>query len=118
MPFDFLAKTTTRQAATGEPAARRLGTECRGSVRRPPAGRTPRRARRPARGVPFDGLTEEWRLVGVMDVNGRLSDALNRRDAISIREVSWAPLDGSDAAQPGARAAQRRPLRPDRGPGR
>jgi hypothetical protein len=26
-----------------------------------------------------------------MDVTGRLSDALNRRDAISIHDVSWAP---------------------------
>ncbi len=49
-----------------------------------------------ADGISFDGLTEEWRLVGVMDVSGRLSDALNRRDAIGIRDVSWAPLDGSE----------------------
>ncbi len=51
-------------------------------------------------GVAFDGLTEEWRLVGVMEVSGRLSDALNRRDAISIRDVSWAPLDGSEPFSP------------------
>jgi hypothetical protein len=51
-------------------------------------------------GVAFDGLTEEWRLVGVMDVTGRLSDALNRRDAISIHDVSWAPLDGSEPLSP------------------
>jgi hypothetical protein len=51
-------------------------------------------------GVAFDGLTEEWRLVGVMAVSGRLSDALNRRDAISIRDVSWAPLDGSEPLSP------------------
>jgi hypothetical protein len=53
-----------------------------------------------AGGVAFDGLTEEWRLVGVMAVTGRLSDALNRRDAISIRDVSWAPLDGSEPLSP------------------
>lgn len=53
-----------------------------------------------AGGVAFDGLTEEWRLVGVMEVSGRLSDALNRRDAISIRDVSWGPLDGSEPMSP------------------
>ncbi len=53
-----------------------------------------------AGGVPFDGLTEEWRLMGVMEVTGRLSDALNRRDAISIRDVNWAPLDGSEPFSP------------------
>jgi len=53
-----------------------------------------------AGGVAFDGLTEEWRLVGMMEVSGRLLDALNRRDAISIRGVSWAPLDGSEAFSP------------------
>jgi hypothetical protein len=45
--------------------------------------------------VPFDGLTEEWRLVGRMAVTGRLSDALNKREAIAISDVSWAPIDGS-----------------------
>ena len=34
-------------------------------------------------GVPFEGLTEEWRLAGVMHITGRLSDALNRREAIA-----------------------------------
>jgi len=45
--------------------------------------------------VPFDGLTEEWRLVGVMQIEGRLSDALNKREAIRLSDVSWAPVDGS-----------------------
>lgn len=49
------------------------------------------------RGVPFDALTEEWRLVGRMLVDGRLSDTLNRREPIEISEVQWAPLDGSEA---------------------
>ena len=47
------------------------------------------------RGVPFDGLTEEWRIVGEMDITGRLSDALNKREAITIANVQWAPIDGS-----------------------
>jgi hypothetical protein len=45
--------------------------------------------------IRFDGLTEEWRLVGQMHVEGRLSDALNRRKALPISGVSWAPIDGS-----------------------
>lgn len=50
--------------------------------------------------VPFDGLTEEWRLVGRMHVPGRLSDALNRREKIAISDVSWAPIDGSRGLEP------------------
>jgi len=46
-------------------------------------------------GVAFDGVTEEWRLVGRMDVTGRLSDALNKRESIAIHDVRWAPIDGS-----------------------
>lgn len=46
-------------------------------------------------GVAFDGITEEWRLVGRMDIDGRLSDALNKRESIAIHDVRWAPVDGS-----------------------
>jgi len=55
------------------------------------------------RGIPFDGLTEEWRLVGQMEIEGRLSDVLNRRESIAISEVQWAPIDGSEVmtAAPG-----------------
>ncbi len=60
-----------------------------------PAGR-PRRGR----AIPFEGLTEEWHLVGVMDLDGRLSDALNKREAIPIAEVRWAPIDGSAPLEP------------------
>jgi hypothetical protein len=57
----------------------------------------------PGRGVPFDGLTEEWRIVGKMHIVGRLSDALNKREAVPISEVQWAPADGSEpmTAAPG-----------------
>jgi len=51
-------------------------------------------------GIPFDALTEEWRLVGVMEVSGRLSDALNRREAIGLAAVSWAPVDGGGPFEP------------------
>jgi hypothetical protein len=51
---------------------------------------------RPIRvGVAFDAVTEEWRLVGRMNVAGRLSDALNKRESIAIHDVRWAPIDGS-----------------------
>ena len=30
-----------------------------------------------------------------MHVKGRLSDALNKREAIAIHDVRWAPIDGS-----------------------
>ena len=30
-------------------------------------------------GIVFDGMTEEWRLMGRMSVEGRMSDALNKR---------------------------------------
>ncbi len=52
-------------------------------------------ARLPRTGVAFDGVTEEWRLVGRMSVEGRLSDALNKRESIEIHDVQWAPIDGS-----------------------
>ena len=79
MPFDFLRrrKGEPGEAADGA-AATNLGE----------------------RGVPFDGMTEEWRLVGTMQVEGRLSDAVNRREPITLSEVSWAPLDGSEPLTP------------------
>ena len=57
-------------------------------------------AARESGGVAFDGLTEEWRLVGVMHIDGRLSDALNRREAIAIGDVTWQPIDGSAGFAP------------------
>ncbi len=47
-------------------------------------------------GVHFDGLTEDWRIRAMMDIDGRLSDVLNHREAIAISEVTWAPIDGSE----------------------
>ncbi|OGO51384.1 MAG: hypothetical protein A2V84_07210 [Chloroflexi bacterium RBG_16_70_13] len=55
------------------------------------------RAPRPVR---FHGLTEEWRLTGSMTITGRLLDTLNKREAISLADVSWAPLDGSRPFEP------------------
>jgi hypothetical protein len=51
-------------------------------------------------GIAFEGLTEEWRLVGRMMIQGRMSDALNKREPIAIVDVTWAPLDDSEALAP------------------
>ena len=79
MPFDFLRRKKTPETATSAPA-----------------GIT-------AQGVAFDGLTEDWRLTGRMMIEGRLSDALNKREPIDIVEVQWGPVDGSEpmVAAPG-----------------
>ena len=86
MPFDFLRRKKTDGASTSKaPAAARTGRD---------------------RGVPFDGLTEEWRIVGNMEVEGRLSDILNKRESVTIGDVQWAPVDGSGplAPAPGLKA--------------
>jgi hypothetical protein len=53
----------------------------------------------PTRGVAFTALTEDWRLSGRMQISGRLSDALNKREAISIADVDWGAPD-SDTLEP------------------
>ena len=79
MPFDFL-KRNKGSDTSSEPAApvEESGPD----------------------GIPFDGWTEDWRLVGRMIVEGRLSDVLNKRDPIAISDVSWAPIDGSTPLAP------------------
>jgi hypothetical protein len=52
------------------------------------------------RGVAFTALTEDWRLRGRMEITGRLSDALNRREAISITDVSWGPPEAGAQLDP------------------
>ena len=73
MPFDFLKRRKDAPEVIDESTGRPVG-----------------------RGVPFDGLTEEWRIVGEMHIPGRLSDALNKREAVTISDVRWAPVDGSE----------------------
>jgi hypothetical protein len=51
-------------------------------------------------GVTFEGMTEDWRLIGRMLIDGRLSDALNKREPIALAEVQWAPMDGSEELAP------------------
>lgn len=79
MPFDFLRRRggADQAKASGDPSA----------------------AER-ERGIPFDGMTEEWRLVGTMQIDGRLSDVVNRREPIVLSDVSWAPLDGTEELAP------------------
>jgi hypothetical protein len=86
VPFNFLRKKPT-PADEPAPAAVDPTPEIIESARK-------------TGGVAFDGLTEEWRLMGVMHIDGRLSDALNRREAIAIADVSWAPADGTGSFTP------------------
>ena len=81
MPLNFL-----RRKKTDDPTA---------SVAAPAAPTLASRS-----GVAFDGLTEEWHLVGRMNIDGRLSDSLNKREAIEIHDVQWAPIDGSAPLSP------------------
>ena len=76
-----------------------FGFSRRGSPKPAPASASARPVSG-GRGIPFDGLTEEWRLVGRMEVEGRFSDILNRRESIAISGVHWAPLDGSAEMTP------------------
>jgi hypothetical protein len=78
VPFDFLKRKRAADDSPVNPVARADGAD----------------------GVAFDGLTEDWRLVGRMLVDGRVSDALNRREPIPIDDVQWAPIDGSSALAP------------------
>ncbi len=52
------------------------------------------------RGVAFTAITEDWRLRGRMEISGRLSDALNRRDAIAISGVEWGPPEAGASLDP------------------
>jgi hypothetical protein len=74
VPFDFL-KRKKAAPSTGAGSATPTGTS--------------------TTGLPFEGLTEDWRMVGRMMVDGRMSDALNKREPIPIVDVRWAPADGS-----------------------
>ena len=118
MPFGFLKRT---QAGRGRSrGVRRAGARAaKGSGGKAQSGKSgtvvsnPSRLHAgPARGVPFIGLTEDWRLRGRMDISGRLSDALNKREAIPITDVSGARRTARPARGARAGTAQRRPVRP------
>lgn len=94
MPFGFLKRRKQDGApATGGPS----GAD--------PGAASPRLHGGPVRGVQFTALTEDWRLRGWMDIQGRLSDALNKREAIAIHDVSWGPPEsGEMEPAPGLRS--------------
>jgi len=78
VPFDFLKRRKPAAAPEAASAAAAPG----------------------AAGIPFDGMTEDWHLVGRMMIDGRLSDALNKREPIALENVTWAPADGSAPMAP------------------
>lgn len=90
MPFGF--RRQKKEPPAG-PASRKS------APRTAPKGAPALPAVAPA-GVPFDGMTEDWRLIGRMLVEGRLSDALNKREPIALADVQWAPIDGSEPLTP------------------
>lgn len=107
MPFGFLKRRKPDEAARAASDAPGAPASAKGSGGKAQSGKSgtvvsnPSRLHSgPARGVPFIGLTEDWRLRGRMDISGRLSDALNRREAIPITDVMWGPPDGSSPMEP------------------
>jgi len=88
VPFGFLK----RKPAAVAPAAPTAAT--------PSSASSDPMHRGSPRGVSFTALTEEWRLRGRMEINGRLSDALNRREAIAITDVSWGPPEAGAQLDP------------------
>jgi hypothetical protein len=99
VPLNFLRrkKSDGPSKASTSAAAGDRGSGSAASGAAPAATRTPVASRT---GVAFDGLTEEWRLVGRMNIGGRLLDSLNKREAIEIHDVQWAPIDGSGPFAP------------------
>jgi hypothetical protein len=73
VPFGFLKRRPAKPVETAPVATAAPDTQHRGAPR----------------GVAFTAITEDWRIRGRMEISGRLSDALNRREAISIADVSW-----------------------------
>lgn len=91
MPFGFLKRRRGEQASSGGLMSAAIDPSHLHSG--------------PVRGVPFTALTEDWRLQGRMEIKGRLSDALNKREAIAIHDVSWGPPDAPELeAAPGLRS--------------
>jgi hypothetical protein len=109
VPFGFLKRKQPGQAASGQQgasaAAPGQGTSTGGD--RPGAGQvdTAHLHVGSSRGVAFTALTEDWRLKGRAEITGRLSDALNRREAIAITDVAWgSPATGELEAAPGLKS--------------
>jgi hypothetical protein len=110
VPFGFLKRRKTdvdTSGGAGTGAAGSGGVTRSGGVN-PQAGAvdTSKLHYGTVRGVAFTALTEDWRLRGGMQIAGRLTDALNKREAIPIDDVAWGPPDGSSPleAAPGLKS--------------
>jgi hypothetical protein len=64
------------------------------------AGGAPRPAAAARRGVSFEAITEDWRLNGQMDIEGRLSDALNQGEKLAIHDVRWGSPEAGATLEP------------------
>jgi hypothetical protein len=95
VPFGFLRRHRPEDQARGGSSA--AGEPAGGITAASPAAGL--RAGSP-RGVDFTALTEDWRLRGRMQISGRLSDALNRREAIAITDVKWGPPEVGAELEP------------------
>lgn len=113
MPFGFLKRRKPEDApagSSGTPSAAGGGSGggaastgiTRGGGVAPTAGRVEAQHLHDgrSRGVAFTAITEDWRLRGQMIISGRLTDALNKREAIAIGDVQWGPPDGSAPLEP------------------
>ena len=92
MPFGFLKRRKDEGAGSGAGSGGSSGAG--GSASGAAGGSRSRTG--PVRGVPFTAITEDWRLRGRMDIAGRLSDALNKREAVAITDVEWGPPDSTE----------------------
>jgi hypothetical protein len=86
VPFGFRKRKKDEPGAAGSSASGGAGGSFSGASRMHSG---------PVRGVAFIAITEDWRLRGRMDIAGRLSDALNKREAIAIHDVEWGPPDSA-----------------------
>ncbi|MBI3746687.1 MAG: hypothetical protein HY264_09270 [Chloroflexi bacterium] len=83
MPFGFGRKKDAEGSAHAAVAVAQAAADARGP--------------RPVR---FHGFTEDWQLKGQMTITGRLLDLLNRREAVPVTDVRWAPADGMGPLEP------------------
>jgi hypothetical protein len=85
-------------------------------LRRPDAAEAESEPPPGARSARFEAVTDEWRIVGRVELEGRLSDLANRREPIQISDVSSVALEGSagptEAASPTEAADASEPTGP------
>lgn len=85
-------------------------------LRRPDAAEAESEPPPGARSARFEAVTDEWRIVGRVELEGRLSALANRREPIQISDVSSVALEGSagptEAASPTEAADASEPTGP------